>query len=514
MTMCKTQRADKSALGIRFLGAISILLFDIHSFAMFTPPLSNGLKPNIIVILTDDQGYADLGVYGSADLRTPNIDRMAKKGARIVNFYAQPSCGPSRAALLTGSYPILVGEPANKKNPNTILHEKELTIAEMLEKSGYITALIGKWHLAGDGEAPWDFVLPPAPPGRAGGKGPFIANLMPNGQGFSYFFGTPMHNGFTKDVDLSRFVVELMRNEEVVESPADIDRLTKTYTKEAVNFIRNNKNKPFFILLSHNMPHVPLAVSDAFRGKSPRGLYGDAIEEIDWSVGQVVSALKDLNLLKDTLVVFLSDNGPEVRAELGDDVGSAGELRGGKYSNWEGGVRVPAVFYWSGTIQPRTISEGIFSLMDIFPTAAALAGGNAPDSYGLNGVNILPALKGEDLDYRPRQSYFYYSLTSLQAVRMDNWKLVLPRAKNSPHLLWLGKYMDRVEKPMLFNLKLDASEQNDLATERPDLVAKMLLEVERGREEFGDYNRIGTSSRFFDPGPKRPKTYFLTHRQP
>jgi arylsulfatase A-like enzyme len=175
---------------------------------------------------------------------------------------------------------------------------------------------------------------------------------------------------------------------------------------------------------------------------------------------------------------------------------------------------VPAVFFWSGTIEPKIISEGIFSLMDIFPTAAALAGGKEPDSYGLNGVNILPVLQGESLNYRPRQSYFYYSLTSLQAVRMDNWKLVLPREKNSPYLLWLGKYMDRVEKPMLFNLKLDASEQNDLANERPDLVAKMLLEVEKAREEFGDYNRIGTASRFFDLGPKRPKTYFPTHGQP
>ena len=512
--MPKTQRANQFAPGIRFLGAISILLFDICSFAMPTPTLPNQSKPNIIVILTDDQGYADLGVYGSADLRTPYIDRMAQRGARIVNFYAQPSCGPSRAALLTGSYPILVGEPENKKNPNTILHEKELTIAEMLERAGYITALIGKWHMAGDGEAPWDFVLPPTLPGRAGGMGPFDANLMPNGQGFSYFFGTPMHNGFTKNVDLSRFVVELMRNEEVVESPADVNQLTKRYTQEAVNFIRKNKDQPFFILLSHNMPHVPLGVSHDFRGQSSRGLYGDAIEEIDWSVGQVVSVLKDLNLLQDTLVIFLSDNGPEVRAELGDDVGSAGELRGGKYSNWEGGVRVPAVFYWSGIIEPKIISEGIFSLMDIFPTLAALAGGNEPDSYRLNGVNILPVLIGEDLDYRPRHSYFYYSLTSLQAVRIDNWKLVLPRQKNSPYLLWLGKYMDRVEKPMLFNLKLDVSEQNDRANERPDLVAKMLLEVEKGREEFGDYNRIGTTSRFFDLGPKRPKTYFPTHGQP
>ena len=299
-----------------------------------------------------------------------------------------------------------------------------------------------------------------------------------------------------------------MRNGEVVESPADLDKLTKVYTHEAVNFIRDNKDRPFFILLSHNMPHVPLAVSDDFRGKSSRGLYGDAIEEIDWSVGQVVSELDSLNLLQDTLIVFLSDNGPEVRAELENDVGSAGALRGGKYSNWEGGVRVPAIFYWSGAIPSKTIREGVFSLMDIFPTVAALAGGTGPESYRLNGANILPLLLSDGNDYGTSSSYFYYSLTSLQAVRLDEWKLVLPRTKNSPYLLWLGKYSDTVDKPMLFNLKSDVREQNDLSSERPDLVAKMLAEAERARKQFGDYNQIGTSSRFFDPGPKRPNTYF------
>ena len=506
--MHKTKSADKILKSFRVLSVFSMLFFDIQGIAISEQLSLESSKPNVIVILTDDQGYADLGVYGSADLRTPNIDQIAQRGTRLLNFYAQPSCGPSRAALLTGSYPILVGEPSNKKNPNTILHEKELTIAEMLQKVGYATALIGKWHMAGDGEEPWDFVLPPDPPGRPGGKGPFNENLMPNAQGFSYFFGTPMHNGFTKDVDLRRFVVELMRNGEVVESPADLDKLTMVYTHEAVNFIRDNKDRPFFILLSHNMPHVPLAVSDDFRGKSSRGLYGDAIEEVDWSVGQVVSELDSLNLLQDTLIVFLSDNGPEVRAELENDVGSAGALRGGKYSNWEGGVRVPAIFYWSGAIPSKTIRDGVFSLMDIFPTVAALAGGTGPESYRLNGANILPLLLSDGNDYGTSSSYFYYSLTSLQAVRLDEWKLVLPRIKNSPYLLWLGKYSDTVDKPMLFNLKSDVREQNDLSSERPDLVAKLLAEAERAREQFGDYNRIGTSSRFFDPGPKRPNTYF------
>ena len=324
-------------------------------------------RPNFVIILTDDQGYSDLGVYGSPDLQTPNIDKMAEEGIRFTDFYAQPSCGPSRAALLTGSYPIRVAEPNNEKNPNTTLHSKEVTIAEVLGGAGYQTALIGKWHMAGDGEEPWDFVLPPLPPGKAGGRGPFNKALMPNAQGFDYFFGTPMHNGFTKEVDHERFIVELMRNGEVVESPVDVNLLTQTYTDKAIKFLQRQQDKPFFLLLSHNMPHVPLGASEGFREKSSRGLYGDAIAELDWSVGRVLAELKRLKLESNTLVVFTSDNGPEVRAELGDDVGKATPLRGGKYSNWEGGVRVPAIMRWPGKSLPASLVMKLLALWTYIP---------------------------------------------------------------------------------------------------------------------------------------------------
>ena len=465
-------------------------------------------RPNFVIILTDDQGYSDLGIYGSPDLHTPNIDRMAEEGIRFTDFYAQPSCGPSRAALLTGSYPIRVAEPSNKKNPNTTLHSKEVTIAEVLSAGGYQTGLIGKWHLAGDGEEPWDFVLPPLPPGKAGGRGPFDKSLMPNEQGFDYFFGTPMHNGFTKKVDHDRFIVELMRNEKVIESPAVVKFLSHAYTDEALKFIQRHKNKPFFLLLSHNMPHVPLGASENFRGKSSRGLYGDVIAELDWSVSRVLGELKKLNLEHKTLVVFASDNGPEVREELGKDVGDAYPLRGGKYSNWEGGVRVPAIMWWPGRITSGLVSNELVSIMDLFPTLINLSGGKIPDGLTIDGVNIAPLLLDESDSFQPRKSYFYYSLSSLQAVRSGDWKLVLPREKGSSRLLWLGKYMDSVDRPKLFNLRWDVSEKQDLSDDYPNIVASLMVEADKARKELGDYDSIGSGSRFFDSGPLRPKTYF------
>ncbi|NKB35555.1 MAG: sulfatase-like hydrolase/transferase [Gammaproteobacteria bacterium] len=465
-------------------------------------------QPNVILILTDDQGYADVGVYGARDLRTPNLDKLAAEGIQFLDFYAQPFCGPTRASLLTGSYPIRIAEPENKKHPNTTPHSQEITIAEVLKEAGYATAVIGKWHLAGDGEEPWDFVPPPLPPGRPGGKGPFIKELMPKAQGFDYFFGTPMHNGFTKLVDNRRFIAELMRNDEVVQSPLDMDQLTKTYTKETLNFIRKNQDQPFFIYLAHTMPHTPLGASKDFRGKSARGLYGDAVEELDWSVGQIVAELKKLNLDKDTLVIFASDNGPEVRKELGDHIGDSRPLRGGKYSNWEGGVRVPAIMHWPGQIPEGLVSREIVSIMDLYPTVTKLAGAELPQDRAIDGKSILPLMFNQPGASSPHKSYFYYSLSKLQAVRKDEWKLVLPRKTDSPHMLWLGKYMDTVERPQLFNLNEDIAEEHDLAHKKPELVAELMNEIEWARSELGDYNRIGKSARFFDDGARRPLTYF------
>ena len=464
-------------------------------------------KPNFIVVLTDDQGYNDLGVFGSPDIRTPVLDRMAAQGIRFTSFYAQPVCGPSRAALLTGSYPIRVAEPGNRKNPNTVLHGREVTIAETLKTAGYATAVIGKWHMAGDGDEPWDFAPPPQAPGRPGGKGPFKTELMPNAQGFDYFYGTPMFHGYTRDVDLARFIPEMMRNGEVIESPADVDLMTQKYTEETIGFIRSHRDKPFFIYLAHHMPHLPLGASPGFKGRSERGPYGDAVEELDWGMGEIFKELERLQLDDNTLVVYLSDNGPEV-GHSEAYTGSAAPLRGKKYSNWEGGVRVPAIMRWPGNIPEAIVSDDLVTIMDLYPTLAALAGAELPAGIEFDGGDISPILFNRPDAASPYAHYFYYSLTKLQAVRAGRWKLVLPRQADGPYTLWLGRYTDAVEKPLLFDLKEDSGEQVDLAEEHPEIVSRLMLEADNAGAELGDYNRIGSGARFYDEGKKRPVTLF------
>lgn len=466
-------------------------------------------QPNFIVVFTDDQGYQDVGVYGSADLQTPVLDKMASDGVRFTSFYAQPICGPSRAALLTGAYPIRVAEPDNKKNPNSILHSQEITIAEALQAAGYATAAFGKWHMAGEGEDSWEYTLPTDPaPERPGGFGPFKPELMPLAQGFDYFYGTPMYHGYTRDVDLERFVPQLMRNLEVVESPADVDYLTQKYTQEAIGFIRDNQNGPFFVYLAHHMPHLPLGASPAFKGKSKRGAYGDAVEELDWSMGEIFKALKKLNLDENTLVIYLSDNGPEI-GHSEQFVGSTGPLRGAKYSNWEGGVRVPAIMRWPGNIPASMVEDRLATTMDIYPTLVSLAGGDLPDGVTFDGADISQLLQGQANAGNHREVFYYYSLTQLQAVRSGRWKLVLPREANSSYTLWIGRrYADAVETPLLFDLEADVAEQNDLAAEYPSVVAELMIEVATARRELGDIDQIGEGARFFDPGSQRPLTYF------
>ena len=340
-------------------------------------------KPNIVLIFTDDQGYHDLGCYGAAKIKTPNIDRMAGEGLRLTSFHAQPVCGVSRAALMTGSYPIRVGEPGNVKRLHTVLHPREITMAEVLKSAGYSTALIGKWHLC------------------ASGKGPagFDPATMPNAQGFDYFYGTPMYNGAVVRVEDASFRSPILRNQEVVVKAVESwDRITSDYTREAVSWITLNKDKPFFLYLAHNMPHIPLGASPKFKGKSAYGPYGDAIEEIDWSTGRILDTLNELGIDEKTLVIFTSDNGPWVETTHGmksggkpfiprDHSGSVGPLRGWKMSAWEGGCRVPFIARWPGTLQESRVSDGMLSTMDLLPTFAKLAGASLPADRPLDGFD-------------------------------------------------------------------------------------------------------------------------------
>ena len=444
-------------------------------------------RPNVIIFFTDDQGYNDVGCFGSPQIRTPHFDRMAAEGMKFTSFYAQAVCGPSRAAIMTGCYPIRVAEPGNRKNQHTILHPREVTIAEVLKGAGYATACIGKWHLAGNGG------------GR--GRGPFPPELMPTAQGFDSFFGTPLHNGFTRKVDPKGFVTELMRGSEVIESPTDMDLLTKRYTEEAIRFIRTNKDRPFFLYLAHNMPHVPLGASKAFRGRSPRGLYGDVIEELDASAGRLIETLKELGLDEHTLIVFTSDNGPWIEKHIGDYAGSAHPLRGSKMMTWDGGLRVPCIMRWPGKVPAGKVCGQIATTMDLLPTFARLARADLPDDRIIDGLDIRPLITGRPGAASPREAFCYYCFTHLQGIRSGKWKLVLPRPARPPWTGWSARMVDAVPQAQLYDLEADVEEKHDAADRHPEIVARLTALVEKARDDLGDHDRVGKGARFFDGPP-------------
>ena len=470
----------------------SLLLWLMFMAAVFTTLAKPPPPPNFVIIFADDMGYGDAGCFGSKDIRTPRIDRMAKEGMRFTSFYAQPICGPSRAALMTGCQPLRVAEVGNIKNVHPELHDKEITIAEVLKTKGYATACFGKWDLARHSQLK------------------FNPKLMPNHQGFDYFFGTPTSNdGF----------VDLYRNGKRIEEKADMNLLTQRYTNEVIGFIKANQSKPFFVYLPHTMPHTRLGASNKFKGKSPRGLYGDVIEEIDHSTGQILDALGELGLEKNTYVLFTSDNGPwliknqgKIDGTLeGDHGGSAGILRSGKVSTWEGGQRVPAVFWAPGRIRPNTTCKTMASTLDILPTFTTLAGAKTPKNRDLDGEDISRLLAGRFDEARMEKVYYYYLRTTLQAVRQGKWKLHLPRPAKRP---WLAPFAQNKHihpkddaafgEPLLYDLEGDVSETTNVAQANPKVVKQLLAIAEKARTEIGDYNRIGSGARFFDEGVHRP----------
>lgn len=432
-------------------------------------------KTNFIIFFTDDQGYNDVGCFDSPNIKTPYLDQMAAEGMKFTNFYAQPVCGPSRAALLTASYPIRTGEPKNTKGLHTKLHPKEVTIAEVLKTNGYQTACIGKWHV---GEEP---------------------NQMPLNQGFDYFFGTPKPNGHTKLIEQAPFRCIIMKNKDtikVINTVEEMGQLTKIYTKEATNFIKRNKNKPFFLYLPHTMPHVPLGASKDFRGKSAGGFYGDVIEELDWSMGEILKTLKEEGLEENTLVIFTSDNGPWIEEQIGDHGGSAFPLRGNKMQTWEGGVRVPAIMQWKGKIPENVVSDALLTTMDFLPTFADISGAVISKEITLDGKSFKDVLLKNKESQHDR--FYYYSYTHLQAVRDKEWKLVLPRKAKPKYMKWAARKVEAVDEILLFNLKNDKEEQYNLADQNPEKVKELMLLIEEGRKELGDHDRIGEGARFFD----------------
>jgi arylsulfatase A len=400
--------------------------------------------PNFIIILTDDQGYGDLGSYGHPTIRTPNIDRLAAEGQRWTSFYAAPVCTPSRAQLLTGRLAVRTGLSSGVLFPDSTggLQPDEITIAEVLKKRGYATAIAGKWHLG---------VLP---------------EYLPTAQGFDSYFGIPYSNdmdqtgqGLSADQRFQRYMdpkieffnVPIMRNAQIVERPAQQSTITRRYTDEGIAFIKSHREQPFLLYLAHNMPHMPLFRSKEFEGRSQRGVYGDAIEEIDANVGRIIATLRELKIDQNTLVLFTSDNGPW--APYREQGGSAGLLRGAKASTWEGGVRVPAVFWWPGTIKTGVVT-GLGSELDVLPTFAALAGGDVPSDRVLDGYDLSPTLRTGAAS--PRDTVFYYGASGFIAVRRGKYKAILN------------------ENPaQLYNLDEDPSEKFDLAATRPEVLDEL-----------------------------------------
>ncbi len=475
----------------RHLFVLATFLVPFQQSALFAAER----PPNFVVIFTDDQGYADVGCFGSPDIRTPRLDGMAGEGMKFTSFYAQPVCGPSRAALMTGCYPMRVAERGNTKQVHPILHSKEFTIAEILKTRGYATGCFGKWDLAKHAQ-----------------QGFFI-DLFPTRQGFDYFYGTPTSNDR---------VVNLYRNEELIEPKTNMATLTKRYTDEAIGFMRKHKDRPFFVYIPHTMPHTRLDASAQFKGKSKRGLYGDVIEEIDFNVGRVIDAINELKLTDNTYVIFTSDNGPWLIKNKDhadghlprDHGGSAGPLRSGKVSTFEGGVRVPTIVWGPGRVPAGMVCTSIASTLDVLPTFAALAGADVPTDRVIDGEDIRHLIHGEFDKASADKAYYYYLRVHLQAVRQGNWKLHLPREKEPIGAAPFSRNghiapADRVgfTKPFLVNLETDLGETTDVSGQHPDVVKRLLALAEAMREDLGDYDRVGTNMRFFDltgPRPSKP----------
>ncbi|MFO0898909.1 MAG: sulfatase [Pirellulales bacterium] len=467
-------------LSVDRLAAFCCLLLAVAAPAVAAPPP----KPNVVLIFCDDLGWGDVGVYGATNYKTPHLDRLAAEGIKFNDFYcAQAVCSASRAGLLTGCYPNRVGIlGALGPKSQIAIHENELLIPELLRGQGYATAIYGKWHL--------------------GQREPFL----PLQHGFDEYFGLPysndmwpLHPSAGPDYpDLPLFEGNAIANPKV--TAADQRQLTTWYTERAVKFIRAQKDGPFFVYLPHSMPHVPLHVSDKFAGKSEQGLFGDVLMEIDWSVGQVLATLEELGLDEKTLVIFTSDNGPWL--SYGPHAGSAGPLREGKGTAWDGGQRVPCLMRWPGQIPAGQVCNELAATIDLLPTLVTLAGGGLPNDRVLDGRDIWPLMAGEPGAKTPHESFYFYWGNELHAVRNRDWKLHLPHEyrtldgrpgrNGSP-----GPYKQTKTELALFNLREDVGERYNVADLHPEVVAQLMQHVEAARADLGDEltQRVGTRRR-------------------
>jgi arylsulfatase A len=471
-------------------------LFLLLNCALLSDAAEAG-KPNIVIIMADDLGYGDLGCYGHPTIRTPNLDRMAAEGMRFTSFYSgAPVCTPSRAALLTGRLAVrsgLANEQRRVLFPYSLggLPANEVTMAQLLKTNGYTTACIGKWHLG------------------------HLPQFLPRQHGFDYYFGLPYSNDMDELPDAPPgasgslepknewWNVPLIRNEEIIEQPVKQSNLTRRYTEEAIQFIEANKAHPFLLYFPHTFPHVPLFASEKFQKKSERGLFGDVIQELDWSVGEVLSTLKNQGLAENTFVFFTSDNGPWLSQKLAG--GSAGPLREGKGSTWEGGMRVPGIAWWPGRIKPAQVSSAIACNMDLFTTSLKLAGIEPPKDRIIDGKDLSSVLFGSG---KPERDFFFYHRdTELFAIRKGPWKI---------HLFTKSGYgPDAAEKhdpPLLYNLETDPGEKFNIANQRPDIIAQLLRLAEEHKKTIVPVENqvaLGNPPVRDKSGPTRPQGTIL-----
>lgn len=468
---------------------IQFLLLCAVSFSFFGGSASaEEGSPNFVIIFIDDMGYGDIEPFGSKLNRTPNLNQMAKEGMKLTSFYAAPVCSASRAQLLTGCYAPRVSVPgvffpAGSRG----LNPKEETVADYLKSLGYATMCVGKWHLGDQRE------------------------FLPTRQGFDGYFGIPYSNDMGRPtLDDGRSVHPLVRDEEVAELLENEGqrRITREYTEEAVRFIEKNKDDRFFLYLPHTAMHVPLFPHKDFVGKSKNGTYGDWVEEVDWSVGQILDTLRRLKLDENTLVLFTTDNGPW--ASKGKAGGVSGPLRGSKGCTLEGGVRVPTIAWWPGKIKAGSENDGVAGTTDVLPTFVGLAGGALRGNVRIDGVDVAPVLLGE-AEESSRDAWFYYQGTNLKAVRSGPWKLAV-----APQSLGMGireRAADlQTSEPRLYNLDEEIGEVTNVAAKHPEVVANLLKKIEEMRADIGS-GKAGPGVR--PPGiVENPVTLFPSRARP
>jgi arylsulfatase len=462
---------------------LPVFLFILGSFTSKPQKTQTNQPPNFVLVFIDDMGYGDIGTQGATGWTTPNLDKMASQGMRFTNFYsAAPVCSASRAGLMTGCYPNRIGFSGALNPTDTVgINSNESTVAEILKAVGYATAIFGKWHLGHQRE------------------------FLPLQNGFDEYLGLPYSNDMWPLDDVGQPLPEghrrnsfpqlpLIEGNETKELITDLkgqDKLTTLYTEKAVDFINRNADNPFFLYVPHTMGHVPLGVSEKFRGKSEQGFYGDVMMEIDWSVGEIEKALQANGISENTVFIFTTDNGPWLN--YGNHAGSAGGLREGKTTSWEGGQRVPFIIKWPAGVPAGTICNKLGCAIDILPSFAKLAGTNLPE-LKFDGIDITELWKG-NFEAKPRENIlFYYGKNNLNAVRKGNWKLVLPHTWASydtkPGNDGRGgpRINKKVETPQLYNMMRDPGEQFNVIDYYPEKAAEIMILVEEARTELGDLN--------------------------